>query len=308
MPNSVTTSANLSSVMQTFYDTRFLERAKANMVYDYAADKKPLPANSGKTISWSRFTPLSAATTALTEGTNPAEAAMTSTAVTATVAEYGNYVIASSLFNLTSLDADLKEHIDVLGQNAGETIDTLIAAQLSANSTAQLVSGNTLLTDLGTTDTFSGLEVRRAVRTLKRNKAWTFAGGLFRGIVSVGASYDLRGNSEWLDASRYVAPGSTLQNGLLGRLHGVEFVEANNEVTESSTTTVYHNFICGAHSYGIVDIAGSSEPKIIIKRPSQYDTNNPLNMISTVAWKTNGFAAKVLNSNWIIDVKCGATA
>lgn len=307
MANSITTQTNLSGVMQIFYDKVFLERAKANMVYDYAADKKALPMNSGKTIYWNRFSPLAVATTALTEATNPTEAGLTSTLVTASVAEYGNYTVASSLFELTSLDQNLSEHVSVHGQNAGETLDTLIAAQLSANGTAQLASGNTFLTDLGTTDTFTGLEVRRAVRTLKRNKAYAFAGGLFRGIVSVGASYDLRGNSEWLDASRYVAPGSTIQNGLLGRLHGVEFVETNNEVTESSTTTVYHNFICGMHAYGIVDIAGTSEPKVFVKNPSQYDTNNPLNLYSTVGWKAT-FAAKVLNANWVIDVKVGATA
>lgn len=297
------TTTGLSNLMQIFYDKVFLERAKEVQVYDVVCDKKALPANSGKTIYFNRFTPLAKATTALTEATNPTEVSMTSTQVTATVAEYGAYTTVSSLFDLTSIDADLKEHVQVHGQNAAETLDTLIAAQMSANSTAQLVTGNTLLTDIGTTDIMSGVEVRRAVRTLKKNKAWMFPGNVFRGLITVSAAYDLRANSEWLDASRYV-DAATIRNGLLGKLHGVEFYEVNNEVTESSTTTVYHNFICGMHSVGIVDIQGSTNPKIYVKTPNEYDTSNPLNLYTRIGWKAT-FAARVLNSDWIVDIKCG---
>lgn len=297
------TTTGLSNLMQIFYDKVFLERAKEVQVYDIVADKKALPANSGKTIYFNRFTPLAKATTALTETVNPTEVSMTSTQVTATVAEYGAYTTVSSLFDLTSIDANLKEHAQVHGQNAAETLDTLIAAEMSANSTAQLVTGNTLLTDIGTTDIMSGLELRRAVRTLKKAKAWMFPGNVFRGLITVSSAYDLRAATEWLDASRYV-DASTIRNGLLGKLHGVELYEVNNEVSESSTTTVYHNFICGMHSVGIVDIQGSTNPKMYVKTPNQFDTSNPLNMRSTVGWKAT-FAARVLNSAWIVDIKTG---
>lgn len=297
------TTTGLSNVMQIFYDKVFLERAKEVQVYDVVCDKKALPVNSGKTIYFNRFSPLAKATTALTEATNPTEVSMTSTQVTATVAEYGAYTTVSSLFDLTSIDANLKEHVQVHGQNAAETLDTLIAAQLSANATAQLVTGNTLLTDIGTTDIMSGVEIRRAVRTLKKNKAWMFPGNVFRGIITVSAAYDLRANTEWLDASRYT-DNSLIRNGLLGKLHGVEFYETNNEVTESSTTTVYHNFICGMHSVGIVDIQGTTTPKIYVKTPNEYDTSNPLNLYTRIGWKAT-FVARVLNSDWAIDIKTG---
>lgn len=298
------TTSGLSNTMSIFYDKVFLERAEEVQVYKKVCDVKPLPTNSGKSVYWNRFSPLAKQTTALTEATNPSEVSMTSTQVTATVADYGAYTTVSSLYNLTSIDVDLKEHVQVHGQNAGETLDELIANEMSANGTTQLAIGNTLLTDIGTTDVMTGLEVRRAVKTLKKNKAWMFPGNLFRGIISATAAYDLRGNSEWLDASRYTDP-TNLKMGLLGKLHGVEFYETNNEVSESSTTTVYSNFICGQHGVGMVDIASGSAPKIYVKTPNEYDTSNPLNLYSRVGWRMTT-AARVLNADWVINVKVGS--
>ena len=97
------------------------------------------------------------------------------------------------------------------------------------------------------------------------------------------------------------------KNGQVGTLHGVRFVETNNEVTESSTTTVYHTYVFGKNAYGMLSLEGQPESRIIIKTPGPNDTSNPLNMYSTVGWKAY-FVAKVLNSDWVIAIKSGATA
>lgn len=297
------TTTGLSNLMSIYYDKVFLERAEEDQMYSWGATMKKVAPNSGKTVYFNRFSPLAKATTALTEATNPTAVDMTSTIVSATVAEYGNYTTVGSLFDLTSIDEGLKEHVEVHGQNAGETLDELTAAELSANATAQLASGKSLLTAIATSDTLDGAEVRKAVRTLKQNKCHYFDGGMLRGIVSVSGAYDLRGDSEWLDAYRYTEAGN-IRNGVLGKLHGVEFAETNNEVTESSTTTVYHNYIFGKHAYGQVDISSTSTPKIYVKRPSANSTDNPLDLFSTIGWKAT-FVAKVLNANWLINIKTG---
>lgn len=298
---SITTG--LTNLMQTFYDKVFLERAELDQVYSWGAQIKKMPKNSGKTVYFNRFSPLAAATSALTEATNPSAVNMTSTIVSATVADYGNYTTVGSLFSLTSIDEGLKEHAEVHGQNAGETLDTLTAAVLSAGSTVQLATSKTALTAIATTDTLDGAEIRKAVRTLKVNKAKKFPGGLFKGIISVSGAYNLRGDSEWLDAYRYT-DASNIRNGVIGKLHGVEFAETNNEVKQTSTTTVYSNFIFGANAYGQVDIASTSTPKIYVKTPGSQDTSNPLDLYSTIGWKAT-FVAKVLNSDWIIDIQTG---
>lgn len=303
MSSNTTTLSNLMSI---FYNKVFLDRAELALTYDVGAQTKTLPTNSGKTVYFNRFSPLAVATSALTEAAVPTAVDMTSTIVSATVAEYGTYAKVSTLFNLTSIDEGLKEHVAVMGQNAGETLDTLLAAALSASNTAQLAGGKSALTAVAATDTLSGAEIRKAIRTLKKNKAKTFSNGMFKGVVAASAAYDLRGNSEWLDASRYT-DAANIKNGQLGKLYGVEFYETNNEVSESSTVTVYHNFIMGANAYGMVNLSGQPGSRIYVKNPGPQDTSNPVDSWSTVGWKAS-FAAVVLNSTWVVDIKCGVTA
>lgn len=303
---SITTG--LTQHMSIYYDKRFLERAKLMLKHDIGAVVKPLPQNSGKTVYFNRMTPLAVATTPLTEATNPSDVDMTSTIVSATVAEYGNWTKVGSLYETTSIDVGLREHVDVHAQNAGETIDTLIKNELDGGGTTQVVN-SLAVSAVTATDIIDGYEVRKAVLTLKKNKAMPFENGYFRAIVPVSVAQDLRGDSEWLDAYRYTNT-ENIQNGLLGRLHGVEFFETNNETVAaddgSGNVDIYTTYVFGANAYGMVDIGSDSEPKIIYKRPSDSDTSNPLNMFSTVGWKAS-FVAKVLNSAWLIELKTASS-
>ena len=231
---------------------------------------------------------------------------MTSTIVSATVAEYGTYAKIGSLFSLTSIDENLKEHIEVMGYNAGFTLDCLIAAELSANATNQFAGAKSALTAVASSDTLSSTEIKKAVRTLKKNFAKTFDNGMFRGIVPVSAVYDLRGDSTWLSAQIYT-DSSKVKNGQIGALHGVDFVETNNETSESSTVTVYHTYIFGKNAYGMINIASQPDKFIYVKNPTDSDTSNPINMYSTLGWRAT-FVAKVLNANWIIEINTAVSA
>lgn len=302
----MTLTTGLTQLMQIYYDKVFLERAEADIQYDWGAQKKKLPKNSGKTIYFNRFSSLAKATTALTEGANPAGADMSSTIVSATVAEYGNYTRVSSLFDMTSIDEGLKEHTEVLAFNAAETIDELIKAELSGGGTTQIVSGKAL-TAVAASDVLTATEIRKAVRTLRKAKAKMFDDGFYHAIIPTSAVYDLRADSVWTAVNTYVSTDNYKQ-WALGALHGVKFMETNNESTESSTVTVYHTFVFGKNAYGIVDIGSSSSPKMIVKTPGAQDTSNPLNMYSSIGWKVDAFAAKVLNSAWLVTIKTGATA
>ncbi len=302
----MTSTTGLTGPMQLFYDRTFLDRAEAELRYDWGAQKRSIPMNSGKSIVFNRFSTLAAQTTPLTEGTTPTSIDMTSTVVSATILEYGAYVTVSTLFNMTSLDEGLKEHVEVLGYNAGFTVDTLIKEVMKAGGTAQLAGAKSDITAVAATDTLSSTEIKKAVRTLKKAFARTFSNGMFRGIVPVSGVYDLRGDSTWLSAQIYT-DSSKVKNGSIGALHGVDFVETNNEATTSSTVTVYHTFIFGQNAYGTINLAGQPEKHIYLKNPGMNDTSNPLDMYSTVGWKVQ-FIAKMINDNWMINLKHGVTA
>jgi N4-gp56 family major capsid protein len=244
---------------------------------------------------------------------------MTATNVSATIADYGNVTNVGTLYSMTQIEEGLQEHIEVHAQNAGESIDRLIRQELASGATAQIASGATLASDIMTTDVFSGVEIRKAVRTLKKNKAQKFESGLYRGIIGPDTAYDLFGDSEWLDAHRYTT-SDAIERGVIGKLHGVEFVETNNQhkdvsaglsgspvtATSAGVVAVFSNFIFGKNAYGVINLGSISAPKVYVKNPGDSDTSNPLNMFSTVGWKMP-FATKVLNSDWIINVRTGAT-
>lgn len=303
------TTGGLSNVMNIYYDRVFLDRAKLMLSHDFGAQRKTIPANMGSQVKWNRFTPLAVATTPLTEGTaNPAAVDMSTTVISATVQTYGNYTAVSDLFNLTSLDVNLKEHVEVHAQNCGETLDTLIRNELSAGATQQIVGGKAL-TAVTATDVMTGAEIRKAVRTLKTNKAQRFENGYFRGIIQPYQSNDLFGNTEWLNSISIYTDPTQLKAGIVGKLHGVEFVETNNGVVAasgSSGANVYTTFVFGKNAYGTVSLENQPGNRIYVKTPGVGDTSNPLDIYSTVGWKSF-FAVKTLNSNWIIAIQTGAT-
>lgn len=305
----------LTPPMQIYYDRVFLERAKLELRFDFGADTKQIPMNSGKQVNFTRFTPLALVTTALSEATNPTAVDMSATTVSAVLADYGNYTTVGSLYSMTSIEIGLAEHVSVHGQNAGESIDNLIRAELQTNGTGLTVSTATFLTTVHTTDSLTGLEIRRVVKTLKINKAPKFPGGLYRAVITPYAAMDLMGNSEWLDAHRYTT-SDALERGVVGKLAGVEFVESNNpnSYTASAGFSTSLNNVAGlvvttffgAHGYGVINLGSITAPKVYVKNPGANSTDNPLDMFSTVGWKMP-FAVKVLNQTWVIALTTGAT-
>lgn len=305
------TTGALSNIMNIFYDKVFLDRAKLMLSHDFGAQRKTIPGNMGKQVIWNRFTPLPVATTALTEGsTSPTPIDMSTTQVSTQMATYGAYTAVSDLFNLTSLDVNLKEHVEVHGQNCGETLDTLIRNELSAGGTVQFANAKTSNATLTSTDVLSGADIRKAVRILKLAKAQRFDNGYFRGIMQPACSYDMFGNTEWLNSISIYTDPTQLKAGIIGKLHGVEFVESNNGASGSSGSlgvTVYDTYVFGKNAYGTVSLDNQPGNRIYVKTPGPQDTSNPLDVYSTVGWKAY-FAVKTLNSAWIQVIKSAASA
>jgi N4-gp56 family major capsid protein len=302
------TTTGLSAEVSTYYEKVFLERAKYEAIFDQGLQKRKQPANEGKVVYFTRHTPLAVATTALTEGVNPGEVALTASTVSATLAEYGNTVKISRFLSLTSIDANNKEKIEVVGQNMGETIDELVRNELFTGATAQLGGGAAALTAVAASNVFSAAEIRKAVRTLKANKARAYSGGNYSWVCKTGPfpAYDLMGDSTFVQADTYDNAAKNIYRGDLGVLYGVRFWESPNQKTESSTVTVYSNFIHGSDAAGVTELSEDAVKLYIIPH-TQIDSGNPAGRFSLVSW-AGSHVTKTLNSSWIINVKSGATA
>lgn len=305
------TTSGLSQEMSTYYEKVFLARAEYEYIFNQGAQMRTQPANEGKTVVFTRHTPLATATTALTEGVNPSEVNLTATNVSATLGEYGNTVKISRFLALTSIDPNNKEKIEVVGQNMGETLDELTRNELFTGATVQFAGGKAALTDVGVTDVLSVDELRKAVRTLKLNKARRYQDRVapWMGKVGPNTSYDLTKDSTFLSADIYDNGAEKLYNGELGKIMGVRLIESPNQYESvdagASSADVFSNFVHGADAFGCIDLVGD-KPQLYIIPHTKIDSGNPAGRFSLVAWATS-YVCKTLNSSWIINIKSGAT-
>lgn len=308
---AVQKTSDLSQEMSTFYEKVFLARAEYEYIFSQGGQMRSQPKNEGKTVVFTRHTPLATATTPLTEGVNPSEAALTATNVSATLDEYGNTVKISRFLDLTSIDRNNKEKIEVIGQNMGETLDELVRNELFTGATAQLAGGKSVLTDVAITDVLSVAELRKAVRTLKLNKARRYQDRVapWLGKVGPNTSYDLTEDSTFLSADIYDNGATKLYNGELGKILGVRLVESPNQYESANAGTtsadIFSNFIHGADAFGVMDLEGD-KPQLYIIPHTKIDSGNPAGRFSLVSWASS-YVCKTLNADWLINVKTGAS-
>jgi len=298
------TTTTLSDQVATYYEKVLIKRAQYELIMKEGAQIKRQSANEGKVIKFNRFSPLPTATTPLTEGSNPSEVSLTGSTVSATLQEYGNKVKISRFLTLTSIDANNKEKIAVVGQNMGETIDELTRDELE-NGTARLAGGASAVSDIAATDVLSASEVRKTVRALEGQKAMTYADGMYLGKVQPYTKADLLNDSTWINSKTY-SDVKKLYRREMGELYQVRFLLTKNGETTSSTVTVYHNYIHGANAFGCYDLEGDP-PKLYIIPHTQIDSGNAAGRFSLTSW-AGSYVTKVLVSGWIQVLKTGATA
>lgn len=303
------TTGTLSQLMQTFYDRLFIDTAKHTLIFEQGAQMRPLPQGEGKVVYFQRYTPLAIITAQIAEASNPSAVNLSATNVSTTVSEFGSYTSISKLLSLTAVDSKMKGAVEVLGQNAGESRDQLVRDHgLVGKGTTQLAASSAALTDVGVTDTLSAAEIRKAVRTLKANKAMKYDDGYFLAKVSPYDSYDLMGDSTWVNAHTY-KDGEALYRGEIGKLHGARFIESTNwkETANGGTSNadIIHSFVHGKNSFGVTDLEGDAK-KVYVKTPGANSTDNPVDRFYTVGWAMST-VSKALASEWIIEIKAGAT-
>lgn len=304
MATQVTTMPGLTPELQTFYDKNLLKRLLPELVHAQWAQKRPIPKNGGKTIQFRRFSPLAPATTPLTEGVTPTGNSLNVTEITATVAQYGDYIEISDILDLTAIDPILVETGRLLGEQAGLTIDHLVRDVLVTGTTVQYANGKLSRAEIATGDNLTVNEIRKAVRTLKRNKARKIEGG-YVAIVEPGTTYDLQSDPDWKDAQKY-AGSKRIFNGEIGELYSVRFVETTEAKkfpgAGAAGIDVYATLILGADAYGIVDVAGSGAVKNIIKPFGSAGTADPLDQRASSGWKVL-FTTKILEDLAILRIE-----
>ena len=288
---------NLSAEMKTFYDMTLIDEASAQLVHDQFGQKRPIPANGGKTIEFRKFSSLPKALTPITEGVTPAGNKLNVSTVTATVKQYGDYIVQSDVLELTSIDNTIVEATKMLGKQAGLTLDTVVRGVLVGGTSVQYAGGKESRTDLTESDKLTVEEIQKAVAFLRAQNAPTI-GDSYVAIIHPYAAFDLMRDPEWIDAHKYAAP-ENLFVGEIGKVAGVRFVQTSEAAI--APNGVFMTMVLGEGAYGVTEITGGGL-QTIVKQKGSAGTGDPLDQRSSVGWKAMKTAERLVE-NYMVRIE-----
>ena len=125
---------------QALYNKSLLDRAQPELVFHRFGMHKPLKQRNGNQMMFRRYEKLSKATVPLSDGITPPGVRITRTNITAEIKQYGNFTIITDMAELTEFDPQVNQSAELMGENAGETTDTVIMTPLVAGTNFVRVS------------------------------------------------------------------------------------------------------------------------------------------------------------------------
>ena len=256
MPAGITT-AGAVDWDQTAWELRAYYALRPELYYDAVADVQPTNQSMvGNAVKFVIQSDLATQSSSINESTDVTPLVLADTTVTLTLAEYGAAVLTSALLRGTTFVPFDPVVANVIGFNAGKSLDTIALGVLQAGTTVAYSTG-TGAAPLGRTsvtplNTFGAADARLARAVLVRNNVPS-VGGLYVGFMHPDVSYDFRsqtGSASWRDPHTYSQPGE-IWSGEIGAMEGTRFVETPRtpifaDAGSSTTDTdVYGTLILG---------------------------------------------------------------
>ena len=307
--------SDLSPEMKTFYSDYLIDNAKPELVHDQFGQKHPIPKGSGKKVEFRKYTPLTKALTPLTEGVTPAGNKLKVTTVECEVHQYGDFIEMSDVLMLTAIDNNLVQATELLGGQAGQTLDTVTREVLVGGTNVQYAEGQVSARASLTTDhKLTVKAVKLAVRSLKKQNTKKIDGS-FVAIINPDCSYDLMEDPEWKYPHQY-QDTENIYAGEIGRVAGVRFVEtteakiwpgAGAYISGSSgpKVDVYATLVLGSNAYGVTEIEGGGLQHIV-KQLGSAGTADPLNQRATAGWKATRGAIRLVEQ-YMVRIETAST-
>ena len=276
------------SVDQVAFDRLAYFALRSELLFDQAADVQPTQqAMPGTGVTFTIFSDIAAATSTLNEVTDVTPTALSDSQVTVTLNEYGNAVVTTAKLRGTAfLDVD-SAAANIIGYNAGDSMDQVIREVLAAGTNVVYATGGTTTPtsreSVSTDDVLAADDVRRVTAQLRAANVATFDGS-YLGYIHPDVSYDFRSATDaaaWRTPANYVNPEG-IYNGEIGKFESVRFIEtprakkftdASNGTSTTGTIDVYCTHIMGrqalAKAYSVQDGNGAV-PKIVRGNVTDY--------------------------------------
>ena len=229
---NTTESAGLSDEMKTYYSDYLIDNAEPYLVHSQFAQKHPIPKNGGKRIEFRKYDPLPKLTTPISEGITPEGQKLSMSTISVEVKQYGGFVEISDLLMMTAIDNNLVMATELIGSQAGRTLDTITREVLAGGS--NVIFGDAscearfLLTggaaNAEDNDYLNVNCIKKAARALKVANAQKID-GWFVAIIHPDCSFDLTNDPKWVNVKSYCDPDD-MYKGEIGRIEGFRFCES----------------------------------------------------------------------------------
>jgi len=233
-------NSQLTQAIQTIWSKEILFQSMPILRFEqFAVKKTELGVAPGLQINFMRYNNLGFAS-ALVEGVRMSTNALTAQQFSITVAEHGYAIAVSELLLNASFDDVMASASRLLGRNMalyldGQARDTLMAASsvIYGYDRTTISSGTNAWYDYGTKGTsrasltgnfnLTTATVKDAVETLA-TKNIPRLGETYVAFVHPHQSRKLRDNPEFIEVTKYAAPGNFML-GEIGRLYDTVFIE-----------------------------------------------------------------------------------
>jgi N4-gp56 family major capsid protein len=233
-------NSSLNQAIQTIWSKEILFQAMPILRFEqFAVKKTELGVAPGLRVNFLRYKNFGIDPTPLTEGVRMTTNALTAEQIAITVAEHGYAVAVSELLLNASFDDVMASASRLLGRHMAQYLDVQARNTLSAATSA--VFGYDRSAVQGVNDWYNEGTVATQISDLDGNyklstgavkdAALTLAG---KNIPRLGETYvqfvhpkqsrDIRSNPEFIEVTKYAAPGNFML-GEIGRLYDVVFIE-----------------------------------------------------------------------------------
>jgi N4-gp56 family major capsid protein len=305
-------NSQLSQAIQTIWSKEILFQAMPILRFEqFAVKKTELGVSPGLRVNFLRYKNFAVDPAPLTEGVRMTTNALTAEQIAITVAEHGYAVAVSELLLNSSFDDIMASASRLLGRHMAQYLDVQARNTLSAATSASFGYDRTGITggaftnyDEGTVGAnIAALDGNYKLTTgAIKDSALVLAG---KNIPRIGETYvqfihpkqsrDLRSNPEFIEVTKYAAPGNFML-GEIGRLYDVVFIE----------TTQVKKLAGGQAGYTTSDLVGAPANAVsvpVLPNTGRGTGGNPENPTEATGYLTNatGNSADVYESIMIGD-------
>lgn len=327
---ATTNYSGLSQRTNAFAAAEMLAHAEPILCLSKFGMTKPMPKNKANVIKFRRPVPLAVATTPLTEGAAPTSQAISYEDVTVTLSQYGNVVEITDVVNDLAEDPVLKDAAMLCGEQAGETIETLMWGVLQGGTNVFYNNGaarNAVNTAI-TLDRQRA--ITRAIKAERGKKITTMISSSVKyGTEAVAPAYiafahtdleaDIRDLAGFTPTEKYGSMKALPYE--IGKVEDVRYIltpvlssiadaggdKGTRVSTGGTKADVYPVVYVAKDAYGHVALKGAEAISPTVINPGDLDKSDPLGQKGMVGWKTY-HKSFIANQAWLARLECAATA